>query len=494
MSRAPAAFRASTTSRCSPRNRLNAEVLMTTVRDLSPTGAPPVRSGALLAALVLAVAGYQINATMLSPALPDVIDRLGTTSGAAGLSQTLFFLFSAIGQVTLARLSDYAGRRRMLLATLAAALVGEAVCALAPTIEVFIVGRILQGVSAATFTLAYLTLHETLTPQKFGRALGIITAVNGGIAGVDLIIGGWVADTVGFRGIFALTGLITVIALIAVYSWVPASAATTGRMDWRGAALLGAGLTGTLLALNEGSVWGWSSPATLALLVGGVLALALFAVAERNNRDAIIDTSVLASRSGWPLLLTTIFTLAGVFGMLNFTIPLLTQTEGAGYGLSATTSALLYLTPASALGVIAAPLVGHFGPRIGWRRSVLIGSAGTAAAMVFLVLFPQSPVITCAALAVLGVTYTGYMLTALNGLAVALAPEDKPGSLPGLNGACFGIGASLGFAVASSVVTTVSSGGPPTADAFQAALWSSGCFVALALMTALLIKNPNKHN
>lgn len=463
---------------------------MTTVGAPSPTNALPVRSTALLTALVLAVAGYQINATMLSPALPNVIDSLDTTSGAGGLSQTLFFLFSAIGQVTLARLSDYVGRRRMLLVTLLLALAGELICVLAPNIELFIIGRSLQGVSAATFTLAYLTLHEYLPPRKFGRSLGIITAVNGGIAGIDTVIGGSVADSVGFRGIFLITGLITVIALVAVHFWVPASGTATGRMDWTGAALLGAGLTGILLALNEGSSWGWSSVPTLALLIGGVLALALFTVVERGNRNAIIDTSVLASRAGWPLLLTTIFTLAGVFGMLNFTIPLLTQTAGEGYGLSATMSALLYLTPASALGVVAAPLVGHFGPRIGWRRSVLMGAVGTAAALVPLVLVPQSRVVAFAALAALGITYTGYMLTALNGLAVALAPEGKPGSLPGLNGACFGIGASLGIAVAASAVTSTSGDGAPTFDAFHAALWTGGGFVALALITALLITTP----
>ncbi|GAA2788051.1 MFS transporter [Saccharopolyspora taberi] len=465
---------------------------MTTVRDQS--SAPAVRYAALLTALVLAVAGYQINATMLAPALPDVIRRLHTDSDAAGLAQTLFFLFAAIGQVTLGRLSDYVGRRRMLLATLAVAVLGEAACVFAPTIEIFIVGRILQGVSAAAFTLAYLTLHETLSPRKFGGAMGIITAVNGGIAGVDTLIGGSVADSVGFRGIFLITLVITLVAIVVVYFRVPATEVSTGRMDWKGAALLGIGLTGVLLALNQGGSWGWTSPATLVLLVGGVLALVLFAVAERSARDAIIDTSVLASRRGWPLLLCTVFTLAGVFGMLNFTIPLLTQAEGEGYGLSATMSALLFLVPASALGAVAAPLAGHFGPRIGWRRSVLVGSVGTAAAFVPLVLFPQSSWITFAALAVLGVTYTGYLLTSLNGLAVDSAPADKPGSLPGLNGACFGIGASLGIAVSASVVTAVSGDGAPTFDALHAALWSSGGFVALALVAALLIKTPDDQN
>lgn len=467
---------------------------MTTVHDRSTAAAPPVRHGALLTALVLAVAGYQINATMLAPALPDVIERLGTTNALGGLSQTLFFLFAAIGQVTLARLSDHLGRRRILLLTLGVLIVGEIVCVLAPNIEVFILGRLLQGTSAAAFTLANLILHEVFSPRQFGRALGVITAVNGGIAGVDTIIGGSVADTVGFRGIFLITLALTIVALGMVHFAVPETGKTGGRMDWKGASLLGIGLTGVLLALNEGGTWGWTAPATLVLLLGGLLALALFGFVARRSDNAIIDTSTLASRRVWPLLLSTTFTLAGVFGMLNFTMPLLTQDSGAGYGMSATTSALLFLAPASALGLLAGPIAGHFGPRIGWRRSVLIGSTGTLLAFIPLVLFVESPWIVGGALAVLGMTYTGYSLTALNGLSVENAPADKPGSLPGLNGACFGIGASLGIAVAASLVSAITQGGPTTPAAFQAALWSSAGFVALALVSSLLIKRPARND
>jgi predicted MFS family arabinose efflux permease len=466
---------------------------MTKVHDRSTDSAPPVRHAGLLTALVLAVAGYQINATMLAPALPDVIERLNTSSETAGLAQTLFFLFAAIGQVTLARLSDHLGRRRILLITLAILVVGEIACAVAPNIEVFVVGRMLQGTSAGAFALTYLILHETLTPRQFGRALGIVTAVNGGIAGIDTVIGGFVADTVGFRGIFLITLVVTLIAIVVVHFSVPATGVVSGKMDWKGAALLGLGLTGVLLALNEGGSWGWTGLPTLMVLLGGLLCLGLFGGVAKRTSNPIIDISTLASRRVWPLLLSTVFTLAGVFGMLNFTIPLLTQTPGAGYGMSATTSALLFLAPASLLGVIAAPLAGHFGPRIGWRRSVLVGALGTAIAFAPLVLFPQAQWIVFTVLAVLGITYTGYSLTALNGLAVESAPADQPGSLPGINGACFGVGASLGIAVAASVVNAVTTGGAATAESLHAALWSSAGFVALALVTALLIKPVNNN-
>ncbi|WP_051579756.1 MFS transporter [Pseudonocardia acaciae] len=460
------------------------------VPQASTTGSSTREGGGLVLALVLAVAAFDINSTMLAPALPDVADRLHTTSGLVGLSQTLFFLLAAVGQVTIARLSDYLGRRRLLLFAVTVLIVGEAACVLAPNITVFLIGRSLQGISAATYTLAYLIMRETLSPERFGRGIGIVTAVGGGIAGIDVIIAGWVADHIGFRGIFVATLVVTVIALVAVYLRVPDTRANGGgTMDWAGAACLGVGLSGLLLALNQGAAWGWSSPFTLALLAVGVLGLVAFPVVEKRVRNPVIDTASLASRQVWPLLATTTFLLAGVFGMLNFTIPLLTQASG-GYGLSATASALLFLTPASLLGVIAAPIAGHFGPRVGWLRSVRIGAVGTAVAFVPLALFAGSPWVAGLALAAFGITFTGYSQTALTGLSVEAAPADKPGSVPGINGACFGLGASLGIAVAANMVSALAGDGPPSFAALQAAVWCSGGFVVLGVLASLLTTQP----
>ncbi|GAB2743538.1 MFS transporter [Salinifilum aidingensis] len=440
-----------------------------------------------LPAMVLAVAGYQVNATMLTPALPDVIARLRTTSELVGLSQTLFFLFAAVGQVCIARASDRWGRRRLLLMTLGILIIGDVLAAAAPTIHVYIAGRVLQGVSAASFALVYLIMHEMYPPHRFGRALGLVTAINGGIAGCDAVIGGSVADLVGFRGIFAVTALLSLVALLVVHRAAPDCSVPTRRApDWRGMSLLGLGLAGVVLGLNQSGAWGWSSPATLGLLLAGVLLLGVFFRTQRTAPNAIIDASVVASRRGWPVLLTTTFLLAGVFGLLNFAVPLIAQTPPpAGFGMSAAGSALLLLAPASMIGLVVAPLAGHFAPRIGWHRSVLIGCVGTAAALVALVLGSGSITAVAIALAVLGVTYTGYGLTALSGLAVELAPADKPGSLPGLNGACFGVGAALGIAASTSAVGTL---GGATPAAFHAAIATAAGFGVLAVVSALFIR------
>ncbi|MGW0735226.1 MFS transporter [Streptomyces sp. NPDC002851] len=449
--------------------------------------------GGMLFAMVLAVLGYQINATMLSPALPDVIDRLGTTTALAGLSQTLFFLMAAVGQVTLARLSDKLGRKQIMIFCAWILLVGNVLCILAPNIELFIAGRILQGASAAMFTLSFLTLNQLLTPAGFGRAAGIITAVNGGLAGVDAIAGGHIADTIGFRGIFVFSLLIGVAGLILVKKSVPQVEASNphGRFDTRGIIALSLGLTGILVGLSQGGTWGWSSPTSLAFLGGGLLAMVFFVLSQRSAEDPVIDIELLASRRAWPLLLTTVCTLAGVFSAIAMTIPVFAQDGGVGLGMSAVLCATLLLTPIQLIGVVSAPLTGRLGPRIGWRTVVVAGAMANFVIFVFAAFFLHDMVVMVAALALLGVTYGGFMLTGLNGLAVSTSPKDKPGSLSGLNGACFGIGVSLGIAVASAMMTAGSNAQGVTEAGYQNAMYASLAFLAIGVVSSLLIRKPD---
>ncbi|MFE5614579.1 MFS transporter [Streptomyces sp. NPDC056524] len=449
--------------------------------------------GPMLLAMVLAVLGYQINATMLSPALPDVIERLGTTTAAAGLSQTLFFLMAAIGQVTLARLSDQRGRKPMMIVCAFVLIAGNLLCVFAPNIELFIAGRILQGISAAMFTLAFLTLNQLLTPAGFGKAAGIITAVNGGLAGVDAIAGGQIADTIGFRGIFVCSTLIAVAGLIGVRKYVPDVPATAadGRFDSRGIAALALGLTGVLVGLAQGGAWGWTSVLTLGFLLGGLASLVFFVVSQKSAANPVIDIEVLASRRAWPLLLTTVCTLGGAFGAVALTIPLFSQDGRVGLGLSAVTAAVLFLTPIQLIGVISAPLTGRLGPKIGWRRIVVTGAIANFAIFLVATFFLHDEWILVASLAALGVTYGGFMLTGLNGLAVTTAPKDKPGSLSGLNGACFGIGASLGIALASAMITAGSDAGGPTEAGYQHAMYTALALLGIGVVTALLIQRPD---
>src|SRR4051812_40583938 len=169
----------------------------------TPGGKSPVRIWVLVTALLTACFAFQLNASMLSPALKSIEDSLGATSAEVGLTQTAFFTSAALFSLFLPRLGDLIGRRRVLAGMLALMVVGCVMAALAGSIPLLFAGRVIQGVSGPTVPLCLIMLrNEVHEPKTYGPLLGVITAVNGGIAGVDSLAGGYLADHHGFPSIF----------------------------------------------------------------------------------------------------------------------------------------------------------------------------------------------------------------------------------------------------------------------------------------------------
>lgn len=129
-------------------------------------------------------------------------------------------------------------------------------------------------------------------------------------------------------------------------------------MDWWGAGSLSLFLVFLTYFVSDGSAAGWTSPTALALLAGTVLSFAGFWFIEKRRSHPLIAVHHLRSRQVWPVIATTVLTLAGIFAVINFTVVLLSQDNDGGFGLSASISALLFLTPAALIGVFAAPLAG----------------------------------------------------------------------------------------------------------------------------------------
>jgi predicted MFS family arabinose efflux permease len=459
---------------------------------LGVTNSPPTQSTttlsggkavALVATLILGVLSYQLNATMISPAIPNIAKSLHVGVDAVSQVTSLFFLAGAIGGVVLSRWSDYIGRRRMLILVLVILGVGTLLCVFAPNLTVLLVGRALQGASSASFQLTYVILSETMSVKVFGTVLGIITAVNGGVGGVDGYVGGLLADSFGFRAIFVVIFGIGVIALVSVFFVVPKDGAprSVGNMDWWGAAALSLGLICVTYLVSTGSSSGWFSPLTIVYLVGTLASFIGFWFIEKHRKSPLIAVQHLRSRQVWPVLATTILSLAGIFAVINFTVVILSQDAKVGFGLDASSSALFFLAPAALIAVFAAPISGWLAGKRGW---ITIGRLGLALSIVLLIasaLFTVNFWVVLGATALLGITYNGLVLTTINGLGVLLSPPDAPAALPGLNGAAFGIGASLGIAIVAPFVAAGTVGG------YSTALWISVGITALALLASYFI-------
>src|SRR6478752_1544750 len=261
---------------------------------------------ALMTALLAACVAFQLNASMLSPALVTMGQELKADQALIGLSQTWFFTAAALFSLFLPRLSDIVGRKKDLVGMMVLMAAGSVIAALAPDVTWLFVGRIIQGVSGPTVPLCLIMLRSAVSdPRKYGALMGLITAVNGGVAGVDSFVGGYFAEHYGFRSIFWLMVVLAVVAagLVAVLAGESKPAVGT-KMDWPGVFFIVIAVGALLTALNEASklVSGFS-PGTLALAIAliavAVIAFFGFWTVEKRSRQPMVETAHLRQRSTW---------------------------------------------------------------------------------------------------------------------------------------------------------------------------------------------------
>ncbi|MFE5871644.1 MFS transporter [Streptomyces roseifaciens] len=464
-------------------------------RSADVTGRRPVRVGVLVAALLTACVAFQLNASMLSPALKSIEDSLGASSAEIGLTQTAFFTSAALFSLFLPRLGDVIGRRKVLAGMLALMAVGCVVAALAESVPMLFAGRILQGASGPTVPLCLIMLRVEVTePKRYGTLLGVITAVNGGVAGVDSLAGGFLADNHGFQAVFWAMAVVAVVATVLVATLTPESkVAAADRMDWPGVALLVVSVGSLLIALNEAGKLGdarW--PMVAGLTAVSAVAFALFWRTEDRSGHPLVATRHLKQRGTWATLLTTTLTMTGVFAVMNGLIPSLAQDAEAGLGMSAEASAWWTLTPYALAGLAMGPVAGRLAATFGYGRVLRLGLVGSAASVVLMILTipAHSRVLLLVASLLVGITYAGVANIVLNGLGIVLSPKENPGFLPGLNAGAFNLGAGLSFALLYAVKTAVQPSDPASSTGYTAGMIAGVVIMAAALATSFLIPKP----
>ena len=456
------------------------------------TGRRPVAT--LVVAVLAACVAFQLNASMLSPALVTMARELGTDDATVGLSQTMFFTLAAMFSLFLPRLSDIVGRRRILLVMLAVMLVGSVLAALAVSVEMLFAGRILQGITGPVVPIGLLMLRsEIADPRRYGTALGLITAVNGGVAGLDALLGGWLATAHGFRAIFWVLAATTVVALVLVAVWGVDSTPSAGtRMDWRGVVPLVVSVGALLLAFDEaGGLAGANWPLVGAYGVVAAVSFVVFWRLQDRTDQPLIPTRYLRRRATWATLATTLLTMTGVFAVVNGLVASLAQNADAGFGLPADLTALVLLAPYALIGWVVGPFAGRLAPVLGYRFVLRVGLAGSVAATLLLaVAGVQSLGVLVVATLLLGVTYAGIANIMLNGLGIVLSPPENPGMLPGLNAGAFNLGSGISFVILPAVQVAVGGAEQASAAGYAAGMLAGAACTAGALAMSMLIPRP----
>ncbi|MER5441691.1 MFS transporter [Streptomyces sp. NPDC002790] len=460
-----------------------------------PGAGRPARIGALMVALLAASFAFQLNASMLSPALATMADELDTSASAIGVTQTAFFTAAALFSLFLPRLGDLIGRRKVLTGMMVLMAVGCVISALATSVGMLAVGRVIQGASGPTIPLALIMLRvEVPDPKRYGTLMGIVTAINGGIAGVDSFAGGSLAEHYGYASIFwVMTAFAAVSALLVRFLAPESRAAERPRMDWPGVLLLVISVGALLIAFNEaGKLAAANWPLAIGLLVVAALAFWAFWRMENRSPHPLVTTHLLKRRATWSLLLSTMLTMTGVFAIMNGLLPGFAQDTSVGLGLGAEGATWWTLTPYALAGLAMGPISGRLAATYGYGLILRTGLIATAVSTVLALLTLQtdSSGLLLAVSILLGVTYAGMANIMLNGLGIVLSPTENPGFLPGLNAGCFNLGSGLSFVILYAAMDSVAPTDGTSVGGYSAGVVAGLVLIVAALFTSMLIPKP----
>src|SRR3954451_20428201 len=229
--------------------------------DLAAAREHPTRT---IAALAVATLAFSLQQTMILPALPAFQERYNVAPSTSTWLLTAFLISSAIATPILGRLGDMYGKERMLLIALGIFAVGSVVAATAGSFAMLLVGRTVQGTSAAVVPLAIGIVRDELPPARVAVTIGLLSSMLGIGGGAALILAGFLVDHGGLDAIFWSALVVTAIGAALTWAFVPESPVRSpAPVDVLGAVLLSVSLVALLVGVSEGNRWGWGSAPVL---------------------------------------------------------------------------------------------------------------------------------------------------------------------------------------------------------------------------------------
>jgi EmrB/QacA subfamily drug resistance transporter len=455
------------------------------VADRSPRSRPPVT----FAVLAMGVGAFALLQSLVIPVLTTVQHELHTTQDTVTWVLTAYLLSASIMTPILGRIGDMAGKKRVFIGTLIALAVGSLLAALAPSIGVMIVARVIQGFAGGMLPVAFGIIRDEFPADKVAGAVGIIAALTAVGAGLGIVIAGPIVNALNYHWLFWLPLILTVVAAVAAILFVPESPQRTpGRISWVPAVLLSGWLVALLVGLSEAPTWGWGSPSVLGLIGAAVVLAAGWVLAELRARTPVIDMKMMRVTAVWTNNLVALLIGVGMYATFAF-LPEFVQTPsiaGYGFGASITRSGLMLLPSAItmfAVGIYA----GRLARALGGKTLVIAGCLIGSGSMAILAFAHQYEWEIYLSTALMGVGF-GLAFSAMSALIVAAVPPSQTGVASGMNANIRTIGGSIGSAVMASIVTSqLAPTGLPRAAGYTTGFAVMTGGLLLAALAALLM-------
>jgi EmrB/QacA subfamily drug resistance transporter len=450
-----------------------------------------------LVAAILGSGVATIDGSIVNVALPAIESDLGGGLVAQQWVSNAYLL--TLGSLILigGSLGDIYGERRAFTTGLAGFGVFSVACALAPTIEVLVAARALQGAAAALMVPSSLAIIvAAFTPRERGAAIGRWTAWGGIAAIVGPLAGGLIVDQASWRWIFALNVPPVLATLWLALTAVPGAAPTSRRrVDVIGAALCAVGLAGVVFALIEQPNYGWSSPVILLPLGGGAGALVSFLAYERRVAEPMLRLELFSHRN-FAVGNAETFAMYGGLAILFFFLTIFLQ-QVAGYsalesGLTTLPVTLVIFATSRRFGALA----DRFGPRAFMGAGPIVASCGILLLLrTGLETDYLADLVPGLLLFALGLAMTVAPLTAT---VLADADDSDAGIASAINNAIARVAGLVGVSVVGVVVAGTLAGdtfaaNPESVRAFHdVVLICAGLVAAGGFVGAIGITNPHR--
>ena len=435
----------------------------------SDTKATAAATGAGVVLLTLCAGQFlmALDSSVMNVSIATVADDLDTSITGIQSAIVLYTLVMAMLMVTGGKVGSMIGRRRAFLIGLFIYCSGSLTTALAPNLGVLLLGwSFLEGVGAALIMPAIVALVAGNFPaQGRPRAYGLVGAAGAIAIAVGPLIGGLATTYASWRWVFA--GEVLVGVGIFLFSRRMADAPVEGRprLDVLGSVLWAAGMGLIVFAVLRSGEWGWFLPSEDAptlfgmspvvwLIVSGLLLLRWFGSHIRRldeaGREPLFSPTLIDQglNGGLLMFLFQFIVMMGVF----FVLPLFLS---VALGLSAIETGIR-ITPLSLTMLIAAAGVPRFFPAVSPRRVVTLGFVAVLigiAALIGAMDADASAGVVTVPLLVIGLGF-GALASQLGAVTVSAAPEELSPEVGGLQNTASQFGASLGTALAGSVMIT----------------------------------------
>ncbi|MEZ5126112.1 MAG: DHA2 family efflux MFS transporter permease subunit [Thermoleophilia bacterium] len=413
---------------------------------------------AVLAVLCIGLFMVLLDGTIVNVAIPRIMTIMD-----AGLSDVewvlnAYVLVFAVTLVTLGRLGDLYGRKRLFATGMVLFTSASLACGLAPGIEWLIAFRVIQGLGGAAMMPSTLSIVAAIfTPARRGAAMGVWGGVSGLATAIGPSLGGLLIDSVSWRWIFLINIPIGVVGFLLTLRVVPESKNPTAveTLDLPGVGLVSVALFCLTFALIEGQKYGWTSVLILGLFAAAAIGLLIFYARERRVSQPLIDFSLFRHVNFLAGNITGLLLSASMMGVF-FTVPIFLQTV---LGYSALKAGLV-MSPLSVVIIFAAPAAGWLSDRLGSKWIVAAGMFLLAFGIAWMAgltpwqgkLTPTTSTTSLIAPFIVAGIGIGLGVAPVTAAVMATAPLDRVGNASGVLSTMRQFGSLMGIAILGAVL------------------------------------------